>query len=330
MANPFRKLPPHSSINAFSITAYNAMIDLLNEHRMGGRIGGSPQRNLVDWDQTVFRVRNDTGRDLWSYDIVGLDGPIWSPADGEDELQEFRSQTSQKGVSPTVEAHLGKWGVMLEATENGSVGRCCMSGVVPVRVYVTSQSDQYCDVIAAQTVEGETCYLGTGASGVQILWLDPTASVGSIAWAIIRFGGSGTGVPPYNSYFKLVDTSETVGETTTLYISIVDGATWDADAETSGDSVARVNNVTYNVDKWESSALTSTKMFYLHWTAPVGETPASMEIVAGTSLPSDTASDLYYLLGRAIITDGAMTIVQEHDDGVAILWWFLTCGEAQE
>ena len=204
MSNPFRKLPAHSPITAFSITAYNAMIDLLNEHRTGGRIGGSPQRNLVDWDQSVFRVRNDTGRDLWSYDIIGLDGPIWSPVDGEDELQEFHSQTSQKGVSPTVEAHLGKWGVMLEAAENGKIGRCCMSGVVPVRVYVTSPSDQYCDVIAAQTVDDETCYLGTGASGSQILWLDPTASAGDIAWAIVRLGDKA----PAQQYYN--DTTETI------------------------------------------------------------------------------------------------------------------------
>lgn len=189
MANPFRKIPAGSPVTAFSITAYNRMIDMLNWWSTQGAFGGGPIRNLTDWDQSVFRVKNNTGYDLASYDPVGLDGPIFDPNDGGEP--ELLCQTSQLGVEPTVADHAGgKWGVMLEAAPDDKIGRCCLAGVVPVRVYVNATTDKYADVIASQTVSGETVYLGTGATGAQILWLDPTATAETIGWAIVRLGGS--------------------------------------------------------------------------------------------------------------------------------------------
>ena len=74
--------------------------------------------------------------------------------------------------------------------------------------------------------------------------------------------------------------------------------------------------------------LETTKMFVLHWTAPDGEDPATIEIEEMDSLPDDTGADIYFLIGRATITDDAMEISQDHIAGVALMWWLLTCGEA--
>lgn len=188
MANPYRKIPAGSPVTSFSITAYNRMIDMLAWWESQQSFGGGPIRGLVDWDQSVFRVRNNTGGDLLSYAVVGLDGPIFDPNDGGEN--ELKNHTSQKGVEPTVADHLGKWGVMLEAAADGKIGRCCLSGVVPVRVYVTATSDTHCDVIAAETVSDETTYIGTGPAGFQLLWLNPDADADTIAWAIVRLGSS--------------------------------------------------------------------------------------------------------------------------------------------
>lgn len=189
MGNPFRKLPAHSPVTAISITAYNRMIDMLNWWQSRGPLGGGQVRGLADWDQSVFKVKNSTGYDLLSYDPVGLDGPLITPTDNE---QEFENVTALEGVEPTVAAHAGcKWGVMLEAAGNGSIGRCCFAGVVPVRVYVTAAADAYVDVIAAETVGTETVYLGTGATGAQILWLEDD-TIETIVWAIVRLGATPT------------------------------------------------------------------------------------------------------------------------------------------
>lgn len=164
------------------------MIDMLDWWSTNqARSGGGPLRNLIDWDQSVFRVKNNTGYDLTSYDPVGLDGPLFDPTDGGE--QELVDQTSQSGVEPTVADHAGgKWGVMLQAAADGEIGRCCLSGVVPVRVYVNSAADGFVDVIDAETVDDEKTYLGTGASGAKILWIDSDAEAETIVWAIVRLG----------------------------------------------------------------------------------------------------------------------------------------------
>lgn len=191
MANPFRKLPAGSPVTAFSITAWNHMLDMLNWWQTVG--GGGRPLGGVDWDQSIFRCRNDTGGDLASYAVVGLDGPLWPPSDGAAELAEFRNQTSIKGVTPTVADHRGRWGVMLEAVPDGAIGRCCLAGVVPLRVYCDRYKHGYCDIIAAETINGETVYVGSRGFGTRILWWEATDSGddGTIVWAIVRLGNVG-------------------------------------------------------------------------------------------------------------------------------------------
>lgn len=201
MGDPYRKLPSGSPVTAFSITAYNRMIDMLRWYEAQQRFGGGRIGRVTDWDQSVFRVRNDTGADLMSYSVVGLDGPIFDPTDGGEP--ELLTQTSQKGVEPTVEDHAGgKWGVMLEAAPSGKIGRCCLAGVVPVRLYVTDPSAKSCDVIAAETVGDEEVYLGTGGNGAQILWMEEGAQAETIVWAIVRLGPFSSLVA--SAYYQLI------------------------------------------------------------------------------------------------------------------------------
>lgn len=192
MANPYRHLTANATPHDISITAYNKMIDMLNWWQTNqARSGGGPLRNLVDWDQSVFRTKNMSGALVPTYGIVGLNGPLYGPSDN---LAEFKNVTPLEGVEPDAEDHKGgKWGVMLEMAGDGAIGRCCFSGVVPTRVYVNGVDDQYCDVIEAETVgegeEAETCYLGTGSTGAQILWRENAGSgEGTVVWAIVRLG----------------------------------------------------------------------------------------------------------------------------------------------
>lgn len=192
MPDPFKKLPPGSLVTAFSITAYNAMIDMLNwwKTQTGGASGPG---GLADWNQGVFRVKNTTGYDLFSYDPVGIDGPIFNPSDDTDSLTEFYNQSSMKGVEPTEADHAGgKWGVMLEAAAQNKIGRCCTSGMVPVRVLVNSYLDGFCDAIDAETVGAETVRLGSGAGGAKILWWEAASGSddGTVVWAVVRLGSS--------------------------------------------------------------------------------------------------------------------------------------------
>jgi len=199
MGDTYRKLPANALITDQSRTVYNDTIDMLRWWKTRySRTGVGDQKNIVDWDQTLFPVKNSSGADLTaSYGILGLDGPLFGP---EDNIDEFLNVTALNGVAPTVEDHAGgRWCVVLEPLASDEVSRrACLSGVVPVRVYVGSFDDRFCDVIEAQTIGDETTYLGSGSTGAKILWWEATSSSddGTIVWAIVQLGVGGSPLTP--------------------------------------------------------------------------------------------------------------------------------------
>lgn len=187
----YEKLNQGDPVTKISRTVYNDTIDMLRWWKARFRTGGPGTAREADLNHGVFSCKNATGADQGEYAVVGLDGPMLTPTEN---LDEFKNRTPLKGILPNVAAHAGKWGVFLNAIATNGISPLCASGVAPVRVYVTATTDKFCDVIEKRTVAGEDCYLGTGGSGEQLMWLDPTASVSTIAWAIVRIGGGGGGL----------------------------------------------------------------------------------------------------------------------------------------
>lgn len=183
MADPYKPLVPGDAVTQISRTAYNGFLEMLKWWRTSSKSGTGPLSNIVDWDQSVFLCQNDSGADVDEYGVVGIAGPLITPTVNE---REFLSKTPLSGSAPAV----GKWAVFLGATPSGYIGKVCVSGVVPVRVYVTAYTDKFCDVVSPETVGSETCYLGSGPSGAQILWWEASAAGDSdtIVWAIVRLG----------------------------------------------------------------------------------------------------------------------------------------------
>ncbi len=167
--------------------------------------------------------------------------------------------------------------------------------------------------------------------------------------------GIASGAGRYTGYFKLVliETDETGedGEPVRKYsVAIVDGATYDPDqTPLSGNSVCKVNNVTFSLEPYQSGEITETSIFALRYTAPVESSESAgteakaekVEIVNLTeegysSLPSDTSKICYYQLGRAIVTTDTegtirVTIQQDHNstasNGIPQIFRYALCGE---
>ncbi len=215
MSNPFRHLTRNAEPHDISITAYNQLMDMLGWWQTNqARSGGPPLKGLVDWDQCVFKTKNTSGALVPTYGVVGLAGPLYGPTDN---LSEFQNVTPMEGVEPVVADHAGgRWGVALEMIDNGCIGRCCFAGVVPTRVYINGADDGYCDIIEGETDGDYTCYLGTGATGAQILWREG-GSAGTVEWAVVRLGNK-TGPIPFQ-----LKTSLTPGGTATAYLTEPDG-----------------------------------------------------------------------------------------------------------
>jgi hypothetical protein len=192
MGDAYKRLAANALVTDQSRTVYNDTIDMLRWWKRQPRTGAGSQTGIIDWDQSLFPIKNNSGTDLTaSYGVLGISKPLYSPTDSIDE---FLNVTALEGVEPTVEDHAGgKWCVVLEPLANGEISRkACLSGVVPVRVYVNAVNDKSCDVIAAKTVGSDTVRIGTGSNGAQILWRENnTSGAGTIVWALIRLGGSG-------------------------------------------------------------------------------------------------------------------------------------------
>jgi hypothetical protein len=217
MGGPYDKLPRGCGAGAWSVTAWNRMLDMLRWWLSQQAQTGSPGVS-ADQDVCMFDVQNNTGSDQDWLAVVGLDGPVFTPTDN---LDGFRHKPMLKGVTPATPTHRGKWAVLLSPCPSGDIVKAAVAGVVPVRVYINNTADKFCDVIDAKTVSGETCYLGTGDSGAQILWTDGTTA-NHIGWAIVRLGQS---APSGLKWAKLYEILEPCKSAAAVNIDLTDWCT---------------------------------------------------------------------------------------------------------
>jgi hypothetical protein len=161
---------------------YNALVDAAAGQDFD-RPGRTNQR-LRQAD--IVYIRNDSDDDVAQYEILGLDEPLILPVDN---LAEFQRQVAFKGVSPLVADHRGRYGIILEPIGAGEIGKAVIAGVVPVRLAV--DPDNLLDW--AEITDNTTGYLTNAASGSAfVLWVEDSGDTEQ--WALVRLGGSGSGL----------------------------------------------------------------------------------------------------------------------------------------
>jgi len=126
----------------------------------------------------IVLVRNDSGADRARFDVLGIDSPLFAPADAPDT---FKNAVILAGVTPTATDHTGKFVVLLEPVASGAIARAVLAGVTAARVNVTDSGNQYADVEDGQCGE----LLGGLSGTAQILWKEEGTGV---KWAVLRLG----------------------------------------------------------------------------------------------------------------------------------------------
>lgn len=122
-------------------------------------------------------------------------------------------------------------------------------------------------------------------------------------------GGGGVGVAEYNGYFKLVDLTTTDENGVTIYkVGVVDGATYNAETGTSGDSVIMLNGRQRSIPAAVFSPENLTEEYYivLEFVWSTGEAT----LIQTTSLPAEDDSIRYLQIGRYFVKDGYLQIEQ--------------------
>ena len=126
----------------------------------------------------IVYVKNSSGADRGRFDVLGVDGIVFTPTDN---LDTFVNDHPLVGVVPTKDAHTGKFAVLSEPVRSNEIGRACICGVTPVRVNLTDDDHTWADVANANADRLESRLVGSA----EILWKE--SGTGEV-WALVSLG----------------------------------------------------------------------------------------------------------------------------------------------
>ena len=165
---------------------FNAFVDAAidHQHRQRSSQTTAPPRSMAGDASpnagNVVLIRNDSGQDRQRFEILGIDAPVFLPAD---HLEEFQRQIALACVVPVLDEHADRFVILSEPVRAGAIGRAWAGGVCPVQVAVDDETFMF-----AELQDGDATALKAASSGpITILWID--AGTG-IKWAIVRFGSA--------------------------------------------------------------------------------------------------------------------------------------------
>jgi hypothetical protein len=166
-------------------TTFNAIAGVVNAYQGGNVPPTSPRRVLGD-PGGIIRVRNASGADVDRFGVLGLDEPVYDPADHEDA---FTSAVVFDGVTPETGTHDGRFAILQEPAAAGQLAAAMVAGVCIVKVNMLSANHRRADI------EDESASrLASGDDGIaEILWSE--SGTGE-KWAIVRFPSQPAGVLP--------------------------------------------------------------------------------------------------------------------------------------
>jgi len=176
MGDPFHKAVSGQPLRVPART-WNAFLDAARDHQARQQnVAGAPAAELRPGG--IVPVKNASGADRARFDILGIDGPVFTPTENE---QGFKNRVALRGVVPTLADHEGRFVILFEPVKAGGIGLAGVQGVFPVKVDVQDEDHDFADVD-----DGQCGHLASGRCGAaQILWKE--SGTGE-KWAVVRIG----------------------------------------------------------------------------------------------------------------------------------------------
>ena len=189
---------------------FNTFVDTARDYQARKHQQGQGSRAAVRHSGLVL-VKNASGADRQRFDVLGVNGPIFTPADAEDA---FKNAVALVGVTPSQAGHAGKFVILLEPVAAGEIGLACAEGVCPVHIYVEDEAFEFADVN-----NGAPSSLKTSRTGAAtILWRE--SGTGTV-WAVVKIANAIIGT--HNNPKVLGGSGETA-----------DTEEWDIDSQEAG------------------------------------------------------------------------------------------------
>jgi len=137
----------------------------------------------MEESSTLIPVKNGSGQDLVTGQILGIDGPFFTPTENNDE---FRFHPAVDGVAADPTTHWGRYVILKGPIANGKIGPCMISGVAAALIYVYETCHEWADVHPNPS-GNEAYYLASGQCGAaRILWKE---SGTGLVWGIVLLYG---------------------------------------------------------------------------------------------------------------------------------------------
>lgn len=154
-----------ASYHAENIDAANKVRRLCRER--------APGASLIPGSDGVQIIKNNTGKKVEQFGVVGLDGWLFDPSKAS-----FRDGLSMIGVDPIVD-HYGRFGIALEPMPVGASRPVRVFGVSQVQIDVLDEDHTRADVLANDVTK-----LQSGFGTAEIIDKEPGTGT---KWAIVRF-----------------------------------------------------------------------------------------------------------------------------------------------
>jgi hypothetical protein len=153
------------------------------------------------------------------------------PTSNEDDVstRQFQEMPVLRGATPS--GSDSPFVVALEPIGEDKIGRVAISGVVQVKLDVESESDT-----TALTKDDSTSELVTGLGNAQILWKE--SGTGPNKWALMRFGGKGSGEKA-----RLCKTTTTWVKNTATTLEVWESGSANSETSSFGTITTAVNKI---------------------------------------------------------------------------------------
>jgi hypothetical protein len=155
-------------------STWNAMVDAARSNAESQHDQRGESDSLLRQGD-IIKVRNQSGRDLDRFAVLGIYSPIILPSVND---REFKNQVAINVVLPT-EDHSGQFVILLDPMRAGRMGRAWVSGVCPARINVDEDWHQYVDIEASNS----NALKSKPDGAAQILWREPGLG---LRWAVVR------------------------------------------------------------------------------------------------------------------------------------------------
>ena len=179
--------PGDNPLKFYTAAFYNALVDSIEWVKgQKDKRGAGDMIPGLDQPSNVVLVQNTTSGALPRFSVVGIDGPVITPAAN---LLEFQNRFPLQGVTPSAAAHTGKFAILLEPAAQGGLARAALGGVVPVQIQLQTAPPST-GVWTADVADGQTGYLQpVGGGTAEVLWCAAaTTSYPATVWAVVRLG----------------------------------------------------------------------------------------------------------------------------------------------